>query len=366
MKPNEYNEEETNSEQMSPTQQAAANILRSKIDAIYDSGTSLDPYNKTHTKIRPESSQLEQYHSAWQNYYNKYYEGYYSHKSASSSSHDGYFTGNDKPVDSNEPITEKKAMDEIRDKLLSTVSHSAEKVRKSRHFMPLLAGFVVVLLFLLVQYNGLIMSKVLAYISPGNIDVQNIVIDPSTEISVNPDPRLIIPKINVDVPVMYDISNEHSSLMNAMENGVAHFAVPGASSHPGQVGNTVISGHSTNDLLSSGDYKFIFVQLEKLVVGDIIYANYQSKRYTYIVTETKVVGPNDVDSLIDPTDKPLLTLITCVPIGTAKNRLLVVAEQVSPDPATSAEAPEKNSIDKIDKIPGIRPTLIEWMFGKRD
>lgn len=188
MKPNEYNEDETNPEQMSPTQQATANILRSKIDAIYENDANLDPYNKTHTKIRPESSQLEQYHSAWQNYYNKYYEGYYSHKSANPNSGDEYSGNNKKAADSNEPITEKKAVDEIRDKLLSTVAHSAEKVRKSRHFIPLLAGFIVVLLFLLVQYNGLIMSKVLAYVSPGNIDVQNIVIDPSTEIAVDPDP----------------------------------------------------------------------------------------------------------------------------------------------------------------------------------
>ena len=155
----------------------------------------------------------------------------------------------------------------------------------------------------------------MAYVSPGNIDPQNIVIDPNTVIAVGPEPRLIIPKINVDVPVLYDVGSDFDSQMAAMSKGVAHFAIPGASSHPGQIGNTVIAGHSSNDLLDSGDYKFIFAQLDKLVVGDTIYANYGSKRYTYTVTNKEVVKPNQVDKLTYATTKPILTLITCTPVG---------------------------------------------------
>jgi sortase A len=363
MKPNDNSDDKINDEQMSPTQQAAANILRSKIDDIYENNKNTDPYGKTHTTITPESDQLQQYHSAWQNYYNKYYEGYYSHKL---NTNNKYFKDNNVKEKENSAIPEKENVEEIRDKLLNTVAESADKVRKSRHFKPLLAGFIVVLFFLLIQYNGLILSKVLAYVSPGSIDVQNIVIDPSSIIVVDPAPRLIIPKVNVDVPVLYDINNDYTTLMEAMDKGVAHFAVPGASSHPGQIGNTVLSGHSSSDLLTSGDYKFIFVQLEKLAVGDTIYVNYESKRYTYIITETKVVGPDDVDSLIYTTSKPILTLITCVPIGTAKNRLLVISEQVSPDPTDSIAAPTQDETAETKSIPGVRPTLIEWLLGKRD
>jgi hypothetical protein len=87
------------------------------------------------------------------------------------------------------------------------------------------------------QYNRLLISNVMAYVSPGSIDPQNIVIDPSTDIEVGPDSQLIIPKINVDVPVFYDVGSDYASQMKAMENGVAHFAIAGASSHPGQIGH---------------------------------------------------------------------------------------------------------------------------------
>jgi sortase A len=152
--------------------------------------------------------------------------------------------------------------------------------------------------------------------------------------------------------------------MKAMAVGVAQFAIPGADSHPGQVGNTVIAGHSSNDLLDSGDYKFIFAQLDKLAVGDSIYANYQGKRYTYTVTGKAVVEPTDVNKLVYPTTKPVMTLLTCTPLGTALHRLLVIADQVSPDPLKSTAAPATASTTQSTNMPGNSPTLLERLFGQ--
>ena len=192
-----------------------------------------------------------------------------------------------------------------------------------------------------------IIGNIIAYVSPGSIDIQNVVIDPDAQLVVDPAPRLIIPKINVDVPVVYDIGNDYDSLKVAMRQGVAHFAIPGANSHPGEIGNTVLSGHSSNDLFSTGDYKFIFAQLEKLAIGDSIYANYQSKRYTYTVSDIKIVGPTDVASLLLPDTKPVLTLITCTPVGTATSRLLVFADQISPDPVKSGYSAEEVKVESF-------------------
>ena len=155
--------------------------------------------------------------------------------------------------------------------------------------------------------------------------------------------------------------------MAAMQNGVAHFAIPGASSHPGEIGNTVLSGHSSNDLFDPGDYKFIFAQLEKLQKGDTVYANYKGVRYTYVITGTEVVKPTEVSKLIYDTDKPILTLITCTPLGTSRDRLLVTAEQVSPDPVKSAPAPTTAADAGANAaMPGASaPTLIEKLFGAR-
>jgi sortase A len=352
-------------------QEAAANIIRGQIDGLF-SAEQISPYEKTHTEhVDPQEDQWKQYHTAWQTYYQKYYEGYYTHhlKQAQKALEEqaknpsGYFSN--QPV---EPEAAKKVNSEdeiifgLRQKLIGKVQDSAHKIRKSRHFIPILSGVIVVIIFLFLQYNRLIISNVVAYVSPGNINPQNIVVDPSTDVKVGPDPLLIIPKINVDVPVLYGVGNDYDSQMAAMAKGVAQFAIPGASSVPGQIGNTVIAGHSSNDLLDSGDYKFIFAQLDKLVVGDTIYANYNSVRYTYIVTGKEVVKPTDVSKLVYPTTKPILTLLTCTPLGTSLNRLLVIADQVSPDPTESTQAPSTTS-KQTTSIPGNSPTLFERIFG---
>ncbi|MEI6054222.1 MAG: sortase [Candidatus Saccharibacteria bacterium] len=352
--------------------EAATNLIRNSIDNIYNNKADLNEttpdqttdtgiYNRTQANhLEPQAADWQQYHTAWQTYYQKYYEGFYDQhlKNAKEKLANGEIDKEEKP------ISEKEAVSKLHQQLIEKVKESTTKVRKSRHFIPLLSGLIVILIFLFLQYNQILISNVLAYVSPGYIDPQNIVINPNANITVGPEPRLIIPKINIDVPVNYDVGNDYDSQMKAMENGVAHFSIPGASSHPGQIGNTVIAGHSSNGLFQKGDYKFIFVQLEKLAKGDTIYANYNSIRYTYSVTRIEIVGPNDVQKLVYETNKPVMTLITCTPIGTDKQRLLVIAEQISPDPLKSTAAPV-NTQENEASIPGNSPTFIEWLLGKR-
>ena len=367
------------------SQAAAANIVRAQIENIYthpsdqpvaDEPAQQDnPYERTHQdNPHPVLEQWQQYHSAWQTYYQKYYEGYYTHHLEQAkqtiqaeptvvpTTRESVFT-HQAEQERLESTTQDEALFDLRQKLLSRVSESAKKVRKSRHFVPITAAVLVVLIFAFLQYNQLLIGTVMAYVSPGNIDPQNIVIDPSNNVSVPADPLLIIPKINIDVPVLYDVGNDYNSQMAAMAKGVAQFAIPGASSHPGQVGNTVLAGHSSNDLLDGGDYKFIFAQLDKLEVGDSIYVNYHSIRYTYTVTKKQVVDPTDVSALVYKTTQPVLTLLTCTPVGTALHRLLITAEQVSPDPSASTAAPTTTTNQATTEIPGSSPTLFERLFG---
>lgn len=376
-------------------QSAAANVIRSQIDALYGDSpvaptspqqTAENPYERTHQPHpQPQADQWKAYHSAWQNYYQKYYEAYYTQSAAHQArlgkgghpvqAHNGHsqahsaqgiFSAQTDLEATTEELTKDQALYELRQKLLGKVQQRAITIRKSRHFVPIIAALSVVLIFLFLQYNRVLIATVNAYVSPGAIDPQNIVIEPASDAVVSADPRLIIPKINVDVPVLYDVGYDHASQMTAMENGVAHFAIPGANSHPGEIGNTVLSGHSSNDLFDRGEYKFIFAQLDKLSIGDTIYANYQSKRYAYVITKKEVVKPTEVNKLIYPTTKPVLTLITCTPLGTALNRLLVTAEQVSPDPSAAAAAPQGSGASTSDAaIPGDSPTLIERLFGAR-
>jgi len=378
-------------EESKAQQAAAANVIRSQLDGLYDGTGNVamepaaeqNPYERTHTQHPlPQADQWKEYHSAWQNYYQKYYENYYTAQAAqapvaqkqqtqvtsTAEQHEGYFANQpvDAPQETPEELSNDEALSELRAKLLGKVQYSAQKIRKSRHFIPIISAAFVVLMFLFIQYNQVLIANVKAYVSPGSINPQNIVVDPTTDVIVSSESRLIIPKINVDVPVFYDVKTDYDSQMAAMANGVAHFPIPGANSHPGEIGNTALAGHSSNDLFDGGDYKFIFAQLEKLNVGDSIYANYQGKRYTYVVTRTEVVKPTEVSKLVYPTDKPVMTLITCTPLGTALNRLLVTAEQVSPDPtaATAAPAGSGTASNDTTAIPGDNGNLFQRLFGR--
>ncbi|NCO10401.1 sortase [Candidatus Saccharibacteria bacterium] len=391
MKPDNNSQGGDRSAAPQSNQDTAADLIRLQIDSLYGSSSDDTPapqqqqpqpqaqipaqpaqhgvFNRTHAAHPlPQAEQWKAYHSAWQNYYQSYYEQYYAHNKptepeVTTQTAQSYFSHQPEPE---EPatVTKDAALTELRTQLLSKVQDSAKKVRKSRHFMPIAASLIVVLLFMFLQYNRVIVASVHAYVSPGAISPQNIVVNPGEDTKVSQDPKLIIPKINVDVPVIYGVGYDNDSQMAAMENGVAHFAIPGANSRPGEVGNTVLSGHSSNDLFDGGDYKFIFAQLDKLAPGDTLYANYEGVRYTYVITKKEVVQPNEVGKLIYDTKKPMLTLITCTPLGTALNRLLVTAEQVSPDPAKAAPAPA-GSGETTDEatIPGNSPTFLERLFG---
>lgn len=355
-------------------QEASANIIRSQIEHVYTNSQPEEPvehsettYARTHSGQHQtvEADQWKQYHSAWQEYYQKYYERYYLgevHKTKQALAAQKTFTENNSEEPKTESFTKQEALYDLKRTLLGRVRESAKKVRGSRHFIPITAAVCVMLVFLFLQYNRAIFATVEAYVSPGNIDPVNIIVDPTVSANVGPEPKLIIPKINVNVPVVYDTTPDYKAQMKAMESGVAWFGIPGANSKPGQVGNTVLSGHSSNDVIDSGSYKFIFARLEQLNVGDTIYANYQGTRYTYTVTKKEVVMPNEVNKLIYPTDKPVLTLITCTPLGTALKRLLVTAEQVSPSPKEAAKAPEVPSTQAAE-IPGNSPTFFQRLFG---
>ena len=410
-------------------QSAAANVIRSQISALYgdrpvadrpttnthasahtdasasaqaNTSTSANtnpstdtsnanPYNRSHGEpIQPQAEQWKAYHSAWQNYYQQYYQSFYEQQQSQRKQFEEEISKkyrgqgdesqnvkgnrfaqqllgqNTDLAQTSEDISKDQALHELRQKLVGKVHHEAKKIRKSRHFTPIAASLGVVFIFLFLQYNQVLFGAFTAYASPGAINPQNIVIDPNTNAAVSAEPRLIIPKINVDVPVLYDVGADHDSQMEAMRNGVAHFSIPGANSHPGEIGNTVLSGHSSNDLFDQGDYKFIFAQLEKLVVGDTIYANYEGVRYAYVITKKEVVQPTEVNKLIYDTSVPVMTLITCTPLGTSLERLLVTAEQISPDPskAVATDSGSDAGSSTESSIPGASaPTLIEKLFG---
>lgn len=288
------------------------------------------------------SEEWQKYHSAWQDYYKNYYSEYYA-KAAQT-----YLE------------TEKMKTERI-------ATGATERKRNLRHLTPIIIFAIIVLAALFLQYNRRIFAPIMAYISPdtGSVNTSLNAVDPSITQTVSPEPRLIIPKLNVDVPVAFGIST--SEVNAAMNQGVAQFSIPGANALPGQIGNLAISGHSAGDIYSSNPYKFIFSGLERLEVGDLIYINYESVRYTYQMTSSKVVEPTDVAALIYDTDRPMLTLITCTPLGTSRYRLLISAEQINPayssDNVAEPSLPEETPSTSDDAMPANEPSFFENLWN---
>jgi sortase A len=107
--------------------------------------------------------------------------------------------------------------------------------------------------------------------------------------------------------------------MRSLRLGVWHLPY---TSTPDKGGNTVLVGHR---FTYAGPA--VFYHLDKVQVGDDVTMQWQNKTYTYTVTEVKVVPPTET-SVEANTKDPQLTIYTCTPLWTAKNRLVIVAKPV--------------------------------------
>jgi sortase A len=92
---------------------------------------------------------------------------------------------------------------------------------------------------------------------------------------------------------------------------------------PGEEGNVAIAGHRTT-------YGKPFANLDRLKIGDEIFLETPVGKYTYKVTQNPfAVEANDF-SVIAQTPGHTLTLTTCHPKGSARQRLVIKAELESP------------------------------------
>lgn len=366
---------------------AAADLMRQQIDTIYDDPQpneiaavapqapvqqQQDPYEQTHSesedaRAAEQSAAVQQhwqkYHSAWQQYYQMYYERYYQAQAQKHLIDTATENLGKRGEAKQEELSEEQAVGELRNELLEKVKVQSKKIRKSRHFMPAVVAVVVALVFVFLQYNQIIFANIMAYTTPASLDTVNTYVDPSTDVAVGPAPLITIPKLAVQAPVVYDLTTLDETVVESkLEGGVVHYPIRGANAVPGEVGNSVFLGHSANDVFAPGNYKFVFLRLEQLQDGDYFYLNYNSKRYTYVVTGRKVITPSQVSELAITTDKPIATLVTCVPVGTSANRLLIFGEQIAPDPSKATAqttTPETNT----QEIGGGSKSFFERLFG---
>jgi len=95
---------------------------------------------------------------------------------------------------------------------------------------------------------------------------------------------------------------------------------------PGQLGNTVILGHSVLPAFyNPKDYTTIFSKIPTLEKGDEIEILFDGITYIYVVNDYYEKKPDQVDLMEQKFDRYELSLVTCVPPGTYLRRGVISA-----------------------------------------
>lgn len=175
----------------------------------------------------------------------------------------------------------------------------------------------------------------------------------------DPVARIEIPAIGVDAYVIAGVTKE------ALRDGPGHY--PG-SVFPGQNGNSVIAGHRTT-------YGAVFGDLDRLNAGDqIIVTIPTGDRYTYTMTSSEVVTPDNVGAVMSSTIDAQLTLLTCTPKYTAHARLIVHATldadrssvlwEAPPDPITQYTDHTYSRTINVDDTDTVAVEVIDEVTGE--
>jgi sortase A len=136
--------------------------------------------------------------------------------------------------------------------------------------------------------------------------------NPATRVALVDIGRIQIPKTGVDQVIREGVEQM------VIDAGVAHW--PGTAA-PGGWGNVVLAGHRSS-------HTEPFRRNAELAAGDEIVLSDASGAYSYRVTSVEVV-PNTALWIIDQHPGRTLTIFTCHPIGSSRERLVVRAELAS-------------------------------------
>ena len=127
---------------------------------------------------------------------------------------------------------------------------------------------------------------------------------------------ITIPALDLEMPLYLGATSAH------MAKGAAHLS---QTSLPvgGMNTNCVIAGHRGY----SGAAFFRYVP--ELKPGDEVIITNLWETMTYVVTETKIIMPNEVDQILIQEGREMITLLTCHPYASGgKQRYLVFCDRV--------------------------------------
>ncbi len=193
----------------------------------------------------------------------------------------------------------------------------------------------------------------------GNISLDGIA---ASKFEVAPyENRIIIPRLGKNIPlvdVFHDLDADyikmHEIFMEELRKWVVRY--PGTA-RPGEEGNVFIFGHSSNYPWVKSQYNDIFALLDTLENGDDVVIFYNQKKFVYRITDRAIVKPGDMKALEsrDPQKKEL-ALMTCWPIGTTLERIILFGQLV--EDGVEIPSVPKISTGSIDSTQ--TGTLLTW------
>ncbi len=127
--------------------------------------------------------------------------------------------------------------------------------------------------------------------------------------------RLVIASANINMPVFLGPTEK------TLNKGGWMYPT---TSRPELGGNSVIFGHR---YMYRPPKSNTFWNLDKVKIGDVMVLYWQGKEYKYQVFETKIIEPTDL-SVIRRSSDGRLTVITCTPLFTTKQRLVVIGKLI--------------------------------------
>ena len=149
---------------------------------------------------------------------------------------------------------------------------------------------------------------------------------------VPPTNRLIIWKINLDVPIVDSQYKRESDFTqwnfdSELENWVVKYPTTPA---PWKMWNTLIFGHTSQEWREKNPYWTVFSKIPNLDLWDEVTVIRWWNLYKYKVIEKTIVYPKNVDSQYKKyKDWDFLTLMWCYPIWRTDKRMMITAQRIN-------------------------------------
>ncbi len=201
-------------------------------------------------------------------------------------------------------------------------------VKVKKILLALIRPFIIVFVLLLGIIIGVYYHTELSVLWGGVVPLPETSYTPTALPSVDPAAQSFIdlPSLDEPLPLVYSTTLDEHTLQEYLKNGAV--VLPLGTTF-GEPGNVVVTAHSSGTE-NFGPYRFAFAKLSELKEGDEYSISTPTATYKYKVYKKEIVWPTQVDKLPHD-DRSTVTLVTCWPLWTNFQRLLVHTELVGVD-----------------------------------